>query len=563
MESMLWFFTYFSHNDLVVDLEKTDILGENCLHYLSQNRVHHLREEKITIQLAVYYENMDRITKNFQKKLLTQLIFSLQEKDSQKAREMLSPEKIKEYFKIAIDSNNFNVASQWIDLGVLDNMKQNWSEIYEMRNTLGGTKEFENLAWILKLQSNAAKDGDQDLLDKLNSHGISLDWKDVSVNNMDETPLFQAVRNGQVKTALWLLEKKADPNAKNAIGENPLMVLCSTKNSEQHMENDYKNFDSSRADYFKLLHILLDNTNGIHELGGYANKYIHEAIRCNNLETAKTMANIGYRMKVSEGKTNTMFKLPIQEHPNFFEEETHLPNSSIRIKDILNLELQFIEGYQNSKIYLEDYNQPIFNATAMTNVKELKRILEIGVDANIRGRDQKTPLMFGAQYGNTEILKLLTDHHADIFAIDAKGKTALDYAIENNQVQNVSFLIRLDKRIKVSEENIQKLADLLPTYQREFQEVEIRGIKKIIEDRSFGRRLHQADRKPHKSSFENSTGINQSDVEHLKRSLIKNRRNQPPNITNDLYGSQRSRSNHYKQNPRMCNPKKGIILGLG
>ena len=70
-------------------------------------------------------------------------------------------------------------------------------------------------------------------------------------------------------------------------------------------------------------------------------------------------------------------------------------------------------------------------AADMGNVKLVQLLVDRGADVNLRNRHGHTALMKAACKGKTKVVKLLvqvTDPDIDLFAQDASGKSALDWA---------------------------------------------------------------------------------------------------------------------------------------
>ena len=74
----------------------------------------------------------------------------------------------------------------------------------------------------------------------------------------------------------------------------------------------------------------------------------------------------------------------------------------------------------------------------MNVLKETQAAIEAGADVNAKsGYDGGTPLIYAARNGNIEILNILIQAGADIGAKDDEGKTALDYAKESDNYDNL------------------------------------------------------------------------------------------------------------------------------
>lgn len=89
-------------------------------------------------------------------------------------------------------------------------------------------------------------------------------------------------------------------------------------------------------------------------------------------------------------------------------------------------------------------NTPLYKAVREGNVTKVKRLLEHGVDPNICDGHHMTVLHLAAYWGETEIVKLLIKHHADV-NIDngGKGWTPLHSAAISGGLKNREEIISL------------------------------------------------------------------------------------------------------------------------
>lgn len=94
-----------------------------------------------------------------------------------------------------------------------------------------------------------------------------------------------------------------------------------------------------------------------------------------------------------------------------------------------------------------DGRTPLFEAVFHENNEALKLLIELGADVNYRinlshGKSNgETPIHAAALYANLEIAKILVDAGADIEAKSARGKKAIDCAIQEKKTDLVVFLL--------------------------------------------------------------------------------------------------------------------------
>ena len=82
-------------------------------------------------------------------------------------------------------------------------------------------------------------------------------------------------------------------------------------------------------------------------------------------------------------------------------------------------------------------------AVAKAPIDIVKRLIEKGAKVNTPGAYEQTPLMYAAERGSTEIMRLLLAHQANVNAVQrgVKGRTALIYAIEKGSLESVQLLL--------------------------------------------------------------------------------------------------------------------------
>ena len=90
----------------------------------------------------------------------------------------------------------------------------------------------------------------------------------------------------------------------------------------------------------------------------------------------------------------------------------------------------------------EDQVESLMSAAYYGKVKDVKRLLDRGVDINSRYRDGETALIFAALKGHLNVVKLLLERGAKVNAKDIRGNTALSYAKGNGHTQVSELLLK-------------------------------------------------------------------------------------------------------------------------
>jgi transcriptional regulator of NAD metabolism len=81
-----------------------------------------------------------------------------------------------------------------------------------------------------------------------------------------------------------------------------------------------------------------------------------------------------------------------------------------------------------------------------TNVTKL--LLEEGANIDIKDQNKNTPLHLAASNGHTDIVKLLVEKGSDLSAVNKDGGTPLQIAFYNNHTEIVKYLMEKEPRMK-------------------------------------------------------------------------------------------------------------------
>ena len=81
------------------------------------------------------------------------------------------------------------------------------------------------------------------------------------------------------------------------------------------------------------------------------------------------------------------------------------------------------------------------DAASSGNLEKVKKLLDAGVNVDLRDGRGRTPLMFAMEGRNDDIVSLLLIKGADVHAKDERGCSVLLYAINGGDVKQVRFLL--------------------------------------------------------------------------------------------------------------------------
>ncbi|XP_031563358.1 transient receptor potential cation channel subfamily A member 1-like isoform X2 [Actinia tenebrosa] len=88
---------------------------------------------------------------------------------------------------------------------------------------------------------------------------------------------------------------------------------------------------------------------------------------------------------------------------------------------------------------------PLFHAVKSKCPLSTKVLLEFGADINAVDKHRKTPIILAALEGNVDVFKTLLQFGADLTSVCVHGYSALDTALQNNQLNICNEIIKHDR----------------------------------------------------------------------------------------------------------------------
>lgn len=114
----------------------------------------------------------------------------------------------------------------------------------------------------------------------------------------------------------------------------------------------------------------------------------------------------------------------------------------------------------------------IFKAIESKNIKNVQKILKKVSSVDVYNQHGQTPLIVAVRVGSKSCMQLLLQYGVDINAVDAYGKTALDYAVELKMHHKVRYLAKNGAKV-TSEQNLQAVKKVLKRRARMFMGISL------------------------------------------------------------------------------------------
>ena len=278
--------------------------------------------------------------------------------------------------------------------------------------------------------------GWNDVLERLIANGYNINH---TSTNIERTPLAEAAAQGNEGAVNRLLEAKADVNAKDADGRNPLMIAL----NECHQS---------------LLLPLLHNGTEIDAQDNDGVSALHYAVDNGNLEATKALIERRPRLHMTGEKYSNQTPLHLaaeHDHDEIFK-ELHNYGADVESTCMAGFRPMHLAAFHNSlKVarlligldaernpHAEEDKTVLHVAAEYSGVEFVELILAVNPDVNAKEKEtQSTALHAAARAGSTGVCKLLLDKGADVDLPSATGQTALHFAVINGYVETAKLLL--------------------------------------------------------------------------------------------------------------------------
>ncbi|HSW75868.1 MAG TPA: ankyrin repeat domain-containing protein [Candidatus Saccharimonadales bacterium] len=289
--------------------------------------------------------------------------------------------------------------------------------------------------------------------------------KDVITNSTDrDTALIVAIRYQENEIVRFLIEQGFDKNAKNSIGQSPLLIAAQNDDIGGILDLccvGAQELDIQVTDdlYNTPLHIIADKDNymGVFFLIKYGKvdpkqknflgcTPLHTACARGALNAVKCLLTYGHKDQLNAidnaGRTPLYWAL---SNDNDDVVETLMQESVLTSKRTLK---RFVcEG--NVKVVKKlfamgawkDKDELLGLAISHGHASVLRVLIDAGVDKDVRTQEGATVLHYAAFKGYVEVLNVLLDAGIDKDARTQEGATVLHYAARNGSVNTLKVLL--------------------------------------------------------------------------------------------------------------------------
>ncbi|WP_258018655.1 ankyrin repeat domain-containing protein, partial [Brachyspira hampsonii] len=348
------------------------------------------------------------------------------------------------------------------------------------------------------------KYGDSIVKEMVNNYGA-----DVNETGSDnQTPLFYAVQNNNLKAVKFLIENKADTEIANNLGISPLVLAISNNNTKiaellikEGKANVYGSYTGNDVEKYPMYYavaqtnktmikLLLDNSFDLKRepsLLGYAIANSDESIVRYLIDNG---ADINYK---SADGTTVLYNAILSLNPalvDYFlskgakvedagESDVYgniimaaagskFNNTSSSPVDLVLVQQKSVDSAKVMEKIITSIDKNILNrlvngknaliiASGNSYIDTVKVLLTNGADVNSSDNDGWTSLMYAANNGDIELAKILIENKANVNAKSYEEKTALLYAmnspIESSRNDMIKLLIENKANINVEDSN--------------------------------------------------------------------------------------------------------------
>ena len=255
--------------------------------------------------------------------------------------------------------------------------------------------------------------------------------------NDHDTPLHFACFRGKPDIVRLLLDRGAQVNVKNQLGETPLHLLS---------RGEY----DSPSDGVSVAELLLERGTGVNAQDKFDWTPLHSASNNGKPEIVRALLSHAANVKaenelgetplhlVRQGKYGSQDSVQVAQllldggvNANSRDKRNWTALHSACYYGRLEIAKVLLDHSSITKSEDDQGETPLHQLSQghykskEASVLVAQLLLRRGVDVNVRDKDRRTPLHVASNYGELEIVRLLLDHDADANAKDADGESPL------------------------------------------------------------------------------------------------------------------------------------------
>jgi ankyrin repeat protein len=301
------------------------------------------------------------------------------------------------------------------------------------------SQQVHHLGGLYGAPLSASVDGGHiEVAQLLFTHGANINAR--SADNW--TPLHIASLEGHLEIVKWLLDKGADASSREKYGMTPLhfaasgghLEVCQTLFERGEAEvnswayNGYTPLlcatESGNPD---VLQLLLDHNADMHMTDIKGNTPLHLATEDGDLKIAQILLE----HKVDVNSRNDDGSTPF-----------------LRALETGNLDVAWLLLDHNADVHMHDNrgNTPLQRAACSGLLEVSRKILDRSASAEVNSCNYhgSTPLLLASEEGHADVVRLLLDFNADMYARDGDGDTALHCAALRGRLEVSQILLELN-----------------------------------------------------------------------------------------------------------------------
>ena len=296
-----------------------------------------------------------------------------------------------------------------------------------------------------------------------------------NTNNLDEE-LVNAVVSGNHTLTLNLLQRGADPNAKDKISDENIIFFAakvgdwiSVKllvkyHAKVNITNDIQktplHYSATKGDYLSIEELILNGLADPNVQDMFGKTPLIYAVKNKRYEAAKTLlfCHAKVDFKDAHGKVPLIYAFDLNDYDMVdilaggganvniaYDSENTLFYKAILNKNYKMAEILAKHGADVDKSYIGG-SSPLILAVMMQDTNMVKELIKLGANVNLPDSAGYTPLMMACRYNNYDIVKALVEEgKVDVNLTSKGGKifgvTAAKLAKERGYERIYKYLI--------------------------------------------------------------------------------------------------------------------------